>query len=202
MFSWRNKSKIIAYKFKGEAAAWWDQLQVSRRRQESNLWWYGDAWSNSYKVDSFQPIINRSFTINLSKAGMVRGLWRYTRRSFIALWCDLSLTEEKQTAKYIHRLNYPLRGTCSHAGRVLCQWSAKQDHEDRELTKQSFTFQMFFINGRAVGDDGVPPSSTMISQPIVQTPVNASTSTPTINPMIKSKTILTPSPGLASVKVW
>ena len=48
-----------------------------------------------------------------------------------------------------------------------------------------------------IRDDGVPPSSTMIGQPIVQPPARASTSTPTTTLMIaKSKKIPYTKPGV------
>ena len=46
--------------------------------------WYGGAWNNFYKVDSFHPIFNRFSTINSNNAGKVWGLWRHTQSSSIA----------------------------------------------------------------------------------------------------------------------
>ena len=72
----------------------------------SHPWWYRDAWSYSYKIDSSHLIINKSFTINLNIANKVQGLLRRIRRSSTVSHynANLSMTEE-QTA-YISDLKY------------------------------------------------------------------------------------------------
>jgi len=82
-----------------------------RPRGEANHpWWHGGAWSNSYKVDSFHPIINKSCTINLNNADKVkRTVVAYIKEFYrhSSRW-ELSMTDEQQTAKYISGLKYPI----------------------------------------------------------------------------------------------
>ena len=90
----------MAYKLKGGAAAWWDELQITRRRQDKPPVMTWRSMKQFLQGDSFHPISNKFFTINLNTANKVHGL---------SSRCDLSMTEDQQPTKYISGLKYPIQ---------------------------------------------------------------------------------------------
>ena len=62
----------------------WTSCKSKGGVKTSHRWWHGGSWSNSYKINSIHPTINRSSTINLNNACQVRGLWWHTQRSSTA----------------------------------------------------------------------------------------------------------------------
>jgi len=118
--------------------------------KESNLWWHGGAWSNSYKVDSFHPIINRFSTINLSNAGKVDDCIGIHGGALSPRLAMKFISDRGAANCEVHlQVKLPHSRMCYHLGRVLYWWGLKQGHEDREVTNQSSTFQASFINWRA-----------------------------------------------------
>ena len=75
--------KFIAYKLKGGAIACWDQLQISRGRQGKPPMMTWRLMKQLLQSDSFNQIINKSFTIKWNNVDKVQGLLRSTQRSSI-----------------------------------------------------------------------------------------------------------------------
>ena len=75
----------------------------------SHLWWYGGAWSNSYKVNSFHLIINRSFTTNLSNADKSQELLRVHRGVLPSYISVQTINDGRATNREVrHGLRYTI----------------------------------------------------------------------------------------------
>jgi len=86
----------------------------------------------------------------LSNAGKVRGLWQHTQMNSFAFHRGVTIHDGRAADCKVHqRIKIPYLRTCSPPRRVLCRWSPQQGYEDRETTKQSFTFQVPIVNRRA-----------------------------------------------------
>ena len=68
---------FVAYKLKGGATTRWDQLQITRRRQDKPPVMTWRCMKNYFKVNSFHPTINKFCTINLNISNNRLGLSLY-----------------------------------------------------------------------------------------------------------------------------
>jgi len=109
----------------------------------------------------------------------------YTEEFYhLASRCDLSLTEEQQTAKYIHRLNYPIQERVAILDVFSVDEAQNKTMKIKRLRSRALPSRRPLSIKEPIGDDRVPPSSTTTGQPIVQPSAKASTLTPITNPVI------------------
>jgi len=104
--------KFIAYKLKREAATWWDQLQIIRRRQDKPpvmIWRHmKQLLRGRFLSLNCQQILYNQF--EHCKQGIRTVAAAYTEEFYrLSSRRDLSITEEQQAAKYINSLKYPIR---------------------------------------------------------------------------------------------
>ena len=102
--------KFVAYKLKRGAAAWWDQLQSTRRRQNkpSVMMWrlMKQLLKGRFLLPDYQQILYDQFKHGHQCTRIVA---IYTEEFYrLLLCCDLSMTKEQQAAKYISGLKYSI----------------------------------------------------------------------------------------------
>jgi len=103
--------KFVAYKLKGGAGAKWDQLQITRRRQDRPLvmMWrrMKQLLQGKFLSPDYQQILYNQF--EYCQQG-TRTVMAYTEEFYrLSSHCDLSMTEEQQVAKYISCLKYHIQ---------------------------------------------------------------------------------------------
>jgi len=101
----------VVCKLNRKAAAWWNQLQFPQRRQGKQpvITWrrMKQLLNGRFLSPDYKQILNNQF--EQYKQG-TRTVIAYMEEFYhLALQCDLSLTEEQQTIKYIHGLKYPIQ---------------------------------------------------------------------------------------------
>jgi len=103
--------KFIAYKIKRGADAWWNQLEVTRRRQgkSSVMTWrrMKQLLQGRFLSPDYQQILYNQFEQYRQDT---RTATTYTEEFYrLSSRGDLSMTDEHQTAKYIIMLKYPIQ---------------------------------------------------------------------------------------------
>ena len=74
----------------------------------------------------------------------------------LASWCDLSLTEEQQTAKYIHELNYPIQEYVAIQDVFSVDEAQNKAMKIESLRSGDPPCRRPLSIGEPIGDDGVP----------------------------------------------
>ena len=141
--------KFMTYKFKGGGTTWWDQLQVSQRRQgKQPMTWrrMRHLPQGRFLPPDYQQIFYNQFE-QYRHGTRIVGIHEGVLSPHIAMWfisgwgaadCEIHL-----------RFKLPHAWKCGHPERVPCRWNTKQGHEAKEVKKQSSTFQASYINRRA-----------------------------------------------------
>ena len=102
---------MVAYRLKGGASAWWDQVQNNRRRQGKGV---VKTWGKTKKLlkGRFLPLDYEKYLFQQFQNCMqgVRFVAKYTAEFLrLAACCDLSETDVQQTVQYINGLKFPIR---------------------------------------------------------------------------------------------
>ena len=114
----------------------------------------------------------------------------YTKEFYhLASRRDLSLTEEQQTAKYNHGLNYSIQERMANQDVFSVNKAQNKAMKIEKLQSKAPPFRLPLSIEEPVGDDGVSPNSTTVGQPMIQPTAKASTSTPITPAIAKSKKV-------------
>ena len=98
----------------------------------------------------------------------------YTEELYhLASQCDLSLTEEQQTVKYIHRLNWPIQECVAIQDMFYVDEAQNKAMKIERLQNRAPPSRHSLSIEEPVGNDEVPPSFTTTGQPIVQSPAKS-----------------------------